>query len=278
MAEPVRKMPADRKPETTPSEDPFRYGTRWRTVRLPNGKTKIEEVPLTLKDLLEPQLGDHVTQSLQHVDWFVDLGYLLKRYYESRDDILVCRDVMIRWGIPGLEEPSPDVAIIQGVHDKKVDRPSFDVVQEGVGPSLVVELVSSKYLEVRENDYVEKVRIYQRAGVPEYFILDLPCPRTQDRLLLTAYRLGADGRYRRIEPNTEGRLLSETTGLLFGVESDEKTLWLVDTRTGESPLELPEERACQAAEERASREAEARKAAEAELARVRAELEKLKKT
>jgi hypothetical protein len=65
MAEPVRKPPADRKPETAPSEDPFRYGFRWRTIRLPNGKTDIEEGPLTLEDLLDPQLEDHEARS-QH--------------------------------------------------------------------------------------------------------------------------------------------------------------------------------------------------------------------
>jgi Uma2 family endonuclease len=264
MAEPVRK------PETAPSEDPFRYGTRWRTIRLPNGETDIEEIPLTVEDLLNPQLGDHVTQSRQHVQWFLRLGYLLERYYESCEDVLVCADMQIIWGIPGLQNPSPDVAIVQGVRDKEADRPSFDVVQEGVGPSLVVELVSSKYEEVRENDYVKKVKIYERAGVPEYVILDLPCPRTQNRLLLTAYRLGPNRRYRRIQPDAEGRLLSETTGLLFGVENDGTTLSLIDTRTGESPLELPEERARRAAEERAAQ-------AETELTRLRAELERLKK-
>lgn len=268
MAEPVRKMPADRKPEPS-REDPFRYGTRYRTVRLPNGKTKIEEIPLTVEDLLNPGLEDHVTQSDQHVEWFLRLGYLLKRYYESREDVLVCADLKMVWGIPGLDEPAPDVAIVQGVRDKKADRPSFDVVQEGVRPSLVVELVSSKYKEVRDNDYVKKVKIYDQAGIPEYFILDLPCPRTQDRLLLTAYRLGSNGRYRRIEPDDDGRALSETTGLLFGVERDAKTLSLLDTRTGENPLELPEERARRAADERAAR-------AEAELARLQAELARLK--
>jgi len=47
------------------------------------------------------------------------------------------------------------------------------------------------------------------------------------------------------------------------VESDGKTLFLVDLRTDESPLEPPEEKA--------------RKAAEAEVARLRSELAKLKK-
>src|SRR6185295_10644690 len=109
MAEPVRKLPADRKPEPSPSEDSFRYGTRYRTVLLPNGETDIEEIPLTVEDLLYPQLGDHVTQSDQHVEWFLRLGYLLKRYYESRQDVLVCADLKMLWGIPGLKCPSPDI-------------------------------------------------------------------------------------------------------------------------------------------------------------------------
>jgi hypothetical protein len=174
------------------------------------------------------------------------------------------------WGIPGLKCPSPDIAIVQGIRDKRTSRPSFDVRKEGVRPSLIIELVSSDDDEVRANDYVKKVEIYRRAGIPEYFILDPPAPKTQDRLLLTAYRLASDGRYRRIEPDAGGRLLSETTGLLFGVESDGKTLFLVDLRTDESPLEPPEEKARKAEEK-------ARKAAEAEVARLRSELAKLEK-
>lgn len=284
MAEPVRKMPADREPESTPSDDPFRYGSRWRRVRLSNGEMVEQEIPLTLEDLLDPELGDEVTQSAPHGDWFVRLGYLFQRHYEARDDVLVLLDVKMLWGIPGLKRPSPDIAIIRGIRDKKAHRRSFNVRKEGVRPCLIIEIASPDDDEVRANDYVRKVEIYQRAGIPEYLILDMPTPKTQDRLLLTAYRLGTDGRYQKIEPDSEGRLLSETTGFLFGVESDGKTLWLLDTTTGESPLDTPEERARRtadearkAAEESAAREAEARKAVEAELARLRAELERLKK-
>jgi colicin import membrane protein len=291
MAEPVRKMPADREPEPPPSDDPFRYGWRWRRVRLPSGEVVDQEIPLTVEDLLDPEEGDQVTQSGPHGEWFVRLGYLLKRYYESRDDVLVCADMKMLWGIPGLKRPSPDIAIVQGIRDKGAVRYSFDVLKEGVRPSLIIELVSPQDDEVRANDYVKKVEIYQRAGIPEYFILEPPNHFTQDRLLITPYRLGSDGRYRRVEPDAQGRFLSETTGLLFGVESDGKTLSLIDIRTGESPLDLPEERARRAeeqarrdAEARAAREAEARvreaearEAAEAKLARLRAELERLKK-
>ncbi|HYX22710.1 MAG TPA: Uma2 family endonuclease, partial [Thermoanaerobaculia bacterium] len=155
-----------------------------------------------------------------------------------------------------------------------------------------VEVVSPQYEEIRDNDYVAKVEIYQRAGIPEYLILE-PRFTWRDQILLTGHRLGSDGHYQPIEPDDQGRLLSETTGLLFGEDEDGSVL-LIDARTGErlrkpTQLEADEEaaqkraareaKARKAAEERAAREseradreAEARKAAEAEIARLRAEL------
>ena len=62
-------------------------------------------------------------------------------------------------------------------------------------------MVSSRDAKTRRNDYEKKVPIYERAGIPEYLIVDPPTRFTQDRLLLTGYRLGEDGRYRRIEPD-----------------------------------------------------------------------------
>ncbi len=262
MAEPVRKMPADWEMEAESlSADPFRYGWRWRSVRLPGGEVTEQQIPLTAEDLLDPQLGDEVTQSGPHSKWFVRLGYLLEEHYESRDDVLVCCDMKMLWGIPGLKEPSPDIAIVQGIREKEAERSSFDVLKEGVRPCLIVELVSSLDKDVRLNDYDHKVEIYRRAGIPEYFIVDPPTHFTRGRLLLTAYRLGPDGTYRRVEPDSEDRLLSETTGLLFGIEEDGKTLLLVDSKTGVNVLDSAKERI---------------REAEAENARLRAEIERLK--
>jgi hypothetical protein len=42
----------------------------------------------------------------------------------SRLHVLVCADQQIIWSIPGLENPSPDVAIVQGVRNTG-DRPSW---------------------------------------------------------------------------------------------------------------------------------------------------------
>lgn len=251
MAEPLRKLPASR--EDAPNDDPFRYGSRWVRRRLPNGKVVEQQVPLTADDLLDPQLGDEVPQSQLHYKEAEILHDLLDRHFASREDVLVSGDLKMLWGIPGLKEPSPDVAVILGVRRKfDPERTSFDVIKEGTRPCLVLEVVSSTDAETRSNDYEKKVDIYQRAGIPEYLILDPPTRATQNRLLLTGYRMAPDGRYRKIAPDREGRLLSETTGVLFGVAQDGRTLRVFDAVTGERLLTSSE--------------------LEAELARLRAEL------
>jgi Uma2 family endonuclease len=278
MAEPVYKVPADQRTASpSPNADPFFYGYRLRCVRLPSGEEVEQQIPLTPEDLLDPQPGDVVGQSGPHQKLLRLLVNLLTAFFASREDVLVTSDMKMLWGISGLSEPAPDTAVIPGVRDKDAERDSFDVVEEGTRPCLVLEVVSSKDAETRRNDYERKVEIYQEAGIPEYLILDPPTVRTKKRLLMRGYRLGIDGRYRPIEPDSEGRLLSQTTQLLFGVEEDGRTLRVVDAATG-APLRSPEE-----TEEILVREAKARKAAEerassaeAELARLRAELERLR--
>jgi Uma2 family endonuclease len=309
MGMPVPKMPPDWEPRPAPEEaDPFRYGWRPKYVRLVGGKVEEQRIPLTAADLLDPQLGDVIlVQGGPHATLATDLHELVKRHFKRDDSVLVTFDRKLRWGIPGLSEPSPDVAVIRGVRDReKAARAStFDVSKEGVRPCLVVEVVSPQYEEIRDNDYVEKVKIYERAGIPEYVILE-PSFTWKDHITLTGYRLGPDGHYRRVEPDEQGRLLSETTGLLFGVDQDGSVL-LIDARTGErlrKPVQLEadeeaakkrasreakarkaaEKRATQevearkAAEERLAQEAETRKAAEAEIARLRAELARISRS
>ncbi len=256
MADPVRKQPAG----GVLDDDPFFYGSRWISVRLPDGKVLDQQIPLTPDDLLDPQLGDEVTQSDQHFELMIYLVNLLKRHFVPREDVKVTGDLKMIWGIPGLLEPSPDVAVIPRIRDKNKDRESFDVQQEGTRPCLILEVVSSKDAETRRNDYEKKVPIYERAGIPEYLIYDPPTRFTKGRLLLTGYRLGANGRYRRIEPDGHGCLRSETTSLLFGIAEDRRTPLVIDAATGERLLTGEE-----AAQE-----------AEAEIARLRAEIERLK--
>lgn len=283
MAVPLRQMPVDWESPEAAELDPFRYGWRPRYVRLPNGELDEQRTPLTLEDLLDPQLGDVVTQSESHFDLMIALAELLRRHYESRDDAYVAGDMKMLWGIPGIPEPSPDIAVIFGVRKKRDSRRrSFRCKREGTRPSLIIELVSSIDSGIRNNDYEKKVEIYQRVGIPEYFIFDPPSEVTGERLWLTGYRLDAAGRYREVDPDPQGRLFSTTTNLLFSVAEDGCSPVVIDAATGRTistPGQLDKARQAaearaQAAEAKALRESEARKAAEAEIARLRAELDR----
>jgi Uma2 family endonuclease len=264
-------MPADEDPETAAwRADPFRYGSRWTRVRLPDGQVIDKEIPLTPEDLLDPQLGDEVPQSGPHAQVATMLNDLLQRHFEPDPDVLVLFDMKILWGIPGLSEPSPDVAVVRGVRDKKKARSTFKIAEEGVLPCLTIEVVSYSDAEIYQNDHDTKVELYQRVGIPEYLIVDPPPEPAKDPAMLTGYRLAADGRYRRIVPDSQGRILSETTNLLFGPSEDGYMVQVYDARTGKRLLISSEleaaynaaEEARRAAEERAIQEAEARRAAE----------------
>jgi Uma2 family endonuclease len=268
MAVPARKMPADWELEPAPKADPFPYGWRPKYVHLPSGEVIEEQIPLTPEDLLDPQLGDVVPQSGEHFDYAHSTAQVLRDRYSSQPDVYVAGDMKMLWGIPGLEEPAPDVAVIPRYRPRETPPSSFDVLAEGTRPCLVLEVVSP---DLAENDYVKKVEIYQQAGIPEYVLLDPPRRATKNRLLLTGHRLGTDGRYREIQPDGEGFLLSETTQLRFGVDRDGKTLVIVDALTGQR-LQTSKDLRKELQVER-----QIRQAAEAENARLRAELDRLRK-
>jgi Uma2 family endonuclease len=254
MVEPARKLPAPE--DLEPFEDgPFRFGWGFRRVRLPGGRFEVREVPLTAEDLLDPQVGDHLVQNGLHIDMVHTLFEMVKGRYEPRLDVLVTSDMKIRWGIPGLSNPAPDLAVIPGVLDPARYRRSFHVPKEGARPCLIVEVVSDDP-EARQKDLVDKVPLYERARVPEYLIAHPLYPGVPPHEPVTGYRLDAAGRYRPIEADAEGRILSVTTGLWFGLSPDGRKIELIEAETGERLL-TPEEM-------------------RAELARVKAELERLK--
>jgi Uma2 family endonuclease len=259
MGVPLRKMPDS----SAWSDDPFRYGSRWKSVSLPNGEIVDQQIPLTADDLLDPQLGDEVPQSDPHAQVATALYELLKRGFESFADVTVFFDMKIEWGIPDLPGPSPDVMVLRGL-PRREGRTIYKVAEEGVIPCLILEVASYSDAAVYQNDHEKKVEIYQEARVPEYLIVDPPYP-PEDGLTLMGYCLAADGRYRRIRPDSRGRLHSETTGLFFAPSEDGRTVRVGDAAMGEWLLTPSEESA-------------ARKAAEAETARLRAEIERLKKS
>lgn len=273
MAEPAWKMPTGERWAPEPGEESVLQ--RW--VELPDGQMELLELPLTPELFLDPELDDKMVQGRWHDLTCGEISGLLRHHFRHQPDTLVFHDLKHRF-MPGLPAPSPDVSVVRGLQDPG-DLDSYDVEKEGVLPSLVVEVVSPKSARVRQTDLTSKVRLYARVGIPEYFIVDSPRRRRGvRRYTLLGYRLDSSGRrYQPVPLDDQGRLLSETTGVWFQIDPNGDRVLLFDAATGNRLLNLDEqgERA-EAAEERASREAKARTAAEEEVARLRAEIERLR--
>ncbi|MFL6290604.1 MAG: Uma2 family endonuclease [Thermoanaerobaculia bacterium] len=254
------------------AEEPGITLQRW--VERPGGRIELVEMPLTPELFLNPQVGDHMTQGTRHGNTARQIADLLDDFFRPVPDVLVTFDLKHLFG-PGLSQPSPDVSVIRGVRNREADRESFDVIAEGVRPCLILEVVSPLSSRIRKTDLEDKVALYRRAGIPEYLIVD--SERRDRPFRLLGYRLGPSG-YQPIAPDEEGRLLSETTGLWFQVSPDGNRVRIFEHPSGR-PLLIRQEivAKAKASEKKAKAEAEAREAAEGEIARLRAELDRLRK-
>ena len=258
MATPSFSRSAQRRsPREKP--DPFRLGWRYVGSGNSNGTKKSVRVPLTAEDLLHPQENDQIPENTTQER---DLRYLvpvLGLKTASRLEVLVLRDCLINWGIPGLRNTSPDVSLFEGVRDRNREWRTFRVVREGARPLLAIEIVSPDAYDpkVRNNDVVIKVREYYRAGVPLYVIVDQK-EEAEPRQLI-GYRRGAR-RYEQIPLDSNGRLLLAPVQLLLGLRDNRAVCF--DAVTGEEIGDL-------------TAQAQARKEAEALLAAAQARIQEL---
>lgn len=255
MAEPARNppIPGDQEPDDDPE---FPVLQRW--VRRPDGRHELLERPLTPEDFLNPRPEDTMAQGELHSTMRSELAGMLRRHFQPA--ALVLEDVIHKLG-PGLPAPAPDVSVILGARPGK--RSSFSVPREKVRPDLIVEIVSPSSRRIRDVDEVDKVKAYAQAGIPEYLLIDLPRLGNGERLGLKGYRLGPDGRYSPIQPDSRGRFFCTVTRLWFFVSPEGDRVRVLDDRTGKLLLYSDEIEA-------------ARETVEAENARLREELERLK--
>ena len=201
------------------SKASFAYGYREVRVRLPDGRARSKRVPLTLEDVLHPRFGDVHMLGDPHADDCTYLRTVLKARHADDPSVAVFSDCGIYWDIPRLRHHSPDLAVIFGVKRRK-DWKTFRVRDEGVRPSLIIEVTSPK---TRVNDVKTKVEQYARAKVPHYVIADVDEEDDgRRRLTLIAYRLAGDA-YERVPLDDRGRAWLEPVGLLLGVRVNPET-------------------------------------------------------
>ncbi len=263
----IRTRKGHRKPK---KEKPF-YGWRYLKVIRPDGTEDLEQVPLTLEDVLHPQEGDHIPQNFVHQ---IDQRYLSNvcDARESRlEHGLVLTDCIIDWGVTGLANHCPDISAFEKL--KKRPPKSFGIFRVrtfGGRCVLGVEIVSP---DTRRNDVKHKLVEYHQAKVKLYVIIDQK--KENGPRELRAYRYKAAG-YEKVELDRRGRVLVKHLGIRIGLENNRVVCFDAETdqELGDyaqiEQVFIQSEQARVAAEKQAIEQAEARQAAE--LAQQAAEL------
>jgi len=206
------------RPPTRPPDDadPFRYGWRYVTVRRADGTETIDQVPLTLEDVLFPETGDFIVQTDLHDTDTSYLKYVFNAKLAGDPQAVAVSDCRVDWNIPGVRPLGPDVAVFFGIKRRK-PWATLDVVAEGARPALVVEVTSTG---TRQNDLEIKPDYYHRARVPLYVIADVLEETEETRHLeLIGYRYAPAG-YERIAPDARGWIWLDPLGLWLGVVQD----------------------------------------------------------
>ncbi len=273
-------------PARVVEEDKFYYGHRLVEDVDEHGRYDMRYVPLAEDDFLNPQHGDHFVQGTVHRGDLTSIRGSIRYALCQRTDLTVFSELKMEWPDPSWDSPAPDVSVVPNVQKPEQPREEFYVSAEGTQPALIVELTSPRFLRF---DLYRKVFIYQQAGVDEYIIIDsgLREGRNSVDYTVAGYQLD-NNRYRPIQPDEDGFVLSQVVNLLFGPSADRQTFLVLDADTRTRILsdweraEAETQRAEAAhqarilAEQRVKRAVAARQSAEQRLRELEAELARLR--
>src|SRR5579862_4374629 len=98
-------------------EDLFPFGWRYVRVERPDGTEVLDQVPLTLEDVLHPEEGDVIPEGSTQERERTFLADVFKAKVAGNPTAVVLSDCLVDWGIPGLRAHSPDVSVIFGVEN-----------------------------------------------------------------------------------------------------------------------------------------------------------------
>ncbi len=220
---------------------------------------------LTTAPLIYPESdGKPVGETDVHRQEILDLIAALSEHFRPDPRVYVSGNLMLYYeqGNPSAVV-SPDVFVVRGINSGQ--RRVYKLWVEGVPPTLVIEISSRS---TRLDDLGSKRALYAMLGVTDYILFD-PLAEYLTPPLQGFHLVGND--YVRLEPDTEGALVSMALGVRLRCE--ETRLALFDLTTGERLRRPAEEAAARRAEAAARQAAEERVAdLEAELVRLRAEL------
>jgi hypothetical protein len=197
-----------------------------------------------------------------HIAAILYLRQALRHFFRHANQIYVAANLFFYYeeGDPSAFK-APDVFVVKGVpnHDRRI----YQLWVEQVAPCAIIEVTSRS---TRLEDLATKRGLYEYLGVKEYILFDPLAEHLSPRL--QSFRL-VEGAYRPVALASDGSLFSQELGVIF--KPDETLLRVVDPTTGEAVPTLDE------AVEQTQAEAERADMAEAEGARLRAELEQLRR-
>jgi Uma2 family endonuclease len=210
--------------------------------------------------------GEPMAETEWHVDSIIDLRQPLRAHFQDDPNVYVAGNMMFYYvkGDPS-KCISPDVMVIKGV--RKGKRRIFQLWKERV-PSVIFEISSRK---TKAKDFEEKMELYARLGVPEYYVFD---PEQEDPpQAFFAFRL-RNGVYHRV-PIVNGRIFSPELGLEIVQMGD--MLRLFDPLTQEF-LPTTEEESALRVHAQAARVRERNRRLKAEARASEAEAERVRET
>ena len=262
--------------ENLNKKDPYPYGWREAIRTLPDGTAVLERTPLTLEDILHPQVGDYRMHDEEHERFCNYLYNVLSAQIADEPNAVVLHDVRVAWALPDLRAHGPDISVIFNLR-RHINWSTFSEGAEETKPSLIIEIASPS---TRSVDVVKKVDHYARVGVPNYIIVDRFERRGVMVRALVGYRLTPDG-YEELSPNAAGWLWIEPVNIWLSLEDENLVCYdeggdLIQDYVGVSARAAGESQARIEAENRAAEESQARieaenRAAEESQARIEAE-------
>ena len=230
---------------TPPAEaDRFRYGWRYVNRKRKDGNIEVEEVPLSLEDVLHPQEGDVIPEiTIQESERGHLAGAFRTRLFRVRNG-QVFSDCLLDFNVAGLRPLSPDVSVIEGVNTLPLPPlGTYRIAQFGGRCLLAFEIVAP---DTRTNDVDRKPDLYHRGGVQQYVIVDQE--REGGPRQIASRRWTPDG-YVIVTPDAQGRVRLDSVGLLIGLRDNRVAVF--DEATGDELREYADEYAARrAAEER----------------------------
>ena len=135
---------------------------------------------------------------------------VLTRYYSGKGQkVFIASDLHTLY--PNEIAFYPDLLVVFDVEDH--NRSCWNVHREKKGLDFILEIMSKSS---RRHDQVEKLNLYARLGIPEYFIYD------PDKYSLSGYKLHTDenyDHYELLEPNQRGHIFSSILGLDLTIDN-----------------------------------------------------------